>query len=157
MSLKTWAQKRTDNPVEAKLASMREGDKPGTLVQPFGNIGREKYKAIIKGQNIPKRVDSAPIKEVELKDLTGIQKTINAERLQQHLENPSLIPKGTRGPGHGMLIDKPVIVKKNGKMMIHDSHHRLTAMKLKGATTAKVRLVDLDANPTPPQGKAGQP
>jgi hypothetical protein len=56
-----------------------------------------------------------------------------------------LIPDGTRAPGHGALIDLPIIVKMGGELFVHDGHHRLSAAHLRGEATARVRLVDLDA------------
>ena len=98
-----------------------------------------------RGTNIAAKSLHAPIALVRLDQLTAIQGSINRERLGQHLANPKLNAEGTRAPGHGMLIDRPVVVKVGGTFYIHDGHHRLTAQALRGLSTAKVRLIDLDA------------
>lgn len=118
----------------------------GALRHPFATVARAEYLAKLKPfGSIAKRTHDAPIALVNLHELTGIQETINAERLDQHRTDPKMIPPGTRAAGHGMLIDRPVVVRVGGQLFIHDGHHRLTAAVLRGATSAKVRFVDLDA------------
>ena len=123
----------------------------GALRHPFATVPREKYLSMIKPfGSIAKRTHDAPIALVNLHELTGIQESINAERLNQHASNPKLVPEGTRAAGHGGLVDRAVVVRHGGKLYIHDGHHRLTAAVLRGATTAKVRFVDLDGEGSTP-------
>lgn len=127
-----------------RLRSLLKGERNGTVSHPFHMVDRDDYLTRIKGAGIPKRVEDAPIKTVDLEHLTGIQRTVNAERLQQHIEDEDLLPEGSRSSGAGMLIDMPVIVKHKGVHYIHDGHHRATAAWVRGERAVGARVVDLD-------------
>lgn len=127
-----------------RLKSLLKGERDGTVRHPFPVTNREDYIAQIKGRGIPKRVDEAPIKSVPLSELHGIQKTVNVERLSQHLEDENLVPEGQRSPHAGMLVDLPVVVKLGGKDYLHDGHHRATAAWVRGERAIGARVVDLD-------------
>lgn len=142
-SLHEWAASGSPT-AEDRLAQLESGDAAGSAKHPFRMIDREAYLAVVKGAGIARRSLEAPVALVNLDDLVAIQGTINAERVGHHLSDPALYQPGARAPGHGMLVDRPVVVRKNGMLFIHDGHHRLTARFLRGASTAKVRLVDLD-------------
>ena len=142
--VKDWAANEFAPP-EQRAQYLKSGAIDGTAEHAFPVADREQYLAAIKGINVAAKTLHAPIAKVRLDQLVGIQGTINRERLGQHLANPKMNPEGTRAPGHGMLIDRPVVVKVGGTFYIHDGHHRLTAQALRGLDTAKVRLVDLDA------------
>lgn len=126
----------------------------GTSRVPFEVVDRQAYLAAIKPYgSIAAKTHGAPIALVNLADIKAIQETINDERLAQHLENPAgLVAPGAKGSGHGGLVDRPVVVRLGGVLYAHDGHHRLTAAHLRGQTTAKVRLVDLDGE-FPPKGR----
>lgn len=143
---KEWGRPEEElNPAERATRMLRPGDSRGTSKVPFPVADREAYLAMTKeAGSIAKRTHGAPIALVNLRDLHAIQHTVNDERLMQHAESPDLVAPGTRGSGHGGLIDRPVVVRKDGVLYIHDGHHRLTAATLRGQETAKVRLVDLD-------------
>jgi hypothetical protein len=141
--VRAWAANVQPSP-EERLADLPAADGFGTVQHPFQMIDRDAYLSAIKGAGIARRTHGAPIALVNLHDLVAIQGSINPERVGHHLADPKLYAPGARAPGHGMLVDRPVIVRKNGMLMIHDGHHRLTAMHLRGQTTAKVRFVDLD-------------
>lgn len=142
--VRAWAQAEFAPP-EERLEYLPPADLDGKAMHPFKLIDREAYLASIKGAGIAKLSHSAPIALVNLSDLVGIQGSINPERVGHHLADPFLYKPGAKAPGHGMLVDRPVVVRKNGMLLIHDGHHRLTATHLRGLTTAKVRLIDLDA------------
>lgn len=142
--VKAWAQNEFAPP-EERAGNLRSGLVDGTAVHDFPVTDRALYLQQIQGANIPAKSHTAPIALVRLDQLTAIQETVNRERLGQHLANPKMNPEGARSSGHGMLIDRPVVVKVNGTFFIHDGHHRLTAQALRGLSTAKVRLIDLDA------------
>src|SRR5574337_130027 len=129
--LKQWAGNEF-SPAHDKIAYMPPGHKQGTVKHPFPAVDHDEYLNYIKEDgSIAKRTLTAPIANVRLDQLTGIQGSVNPERLAQHLENPRMYPAGTRATGHGGLIDRPVVVKKGGQMFIHDGHHRLTAQSLR--------------------------
>jgi hypothetical protein len=142
--VKQWAQNEFAPP-EQRAEYLQHGEVDGTAKHEFPVTDRAFYLSQIKGTNIAAKSLQAPIALVRLDQLQAIQNTINRERLGQHLANPKMNAEGTRAPGHGMLIDRPVVVKVGGTFYIHDGHHRLTAQALRGLSTAKVRLIDLDA------------
>ena len=142
--LKTWASAHATDPVGTRLKLLTPSLTPGTVQHPFPVESRESYLASIKGAGVFKRAESAPVVRVPLKGLIGVQSTINMERVMQHASDPSKVAPGTRGAHHG-LVDHVVLVKKNGKLFIHDGHHRATAAALRGQMDIKARLVDLDA------------
>lgn len=141
--LRAWAAKRAD-PVSARLAGLEPGRYPGTVAVPLPRIEHGAYKALIQGAGIPKRVEAAPVVRVPIGELTAIQGSVNAERLQRHLEDPRLIPKGARTPSSGMLKDRPVVVRLGDKSYLHDGHHRVLAAMLRGERDIKARVVDLE-------------
>lgn len=143
-ALLAWASQGT-TPTEERLRELEPGDRFGTAKHPFRMVERDAYLSEIRGAGVARRSVTAPIALVKLTDLVAIQGTINPERVGHHLEDPRLYQPGARAPGHGLLVDRPVVVRKGGVLYIHDGHHRLTAAHLRGATTAKVRFVDLDA------------
>lgn len=142
-SVRAWAS--GPETTAERLSRLENGESFGTAKHPFRTIERESYLRSVRGAGIARLSHHAPIALVNLSDLVAIQGTVNPERVGHHLDEPRLYQQGTRAPGHGMLVDRPVVVRKNGMLFIHDGHHRLTAAHLRGATSAKVRLVDLDA------------
>lgn len=143
--LQAWAADGQPEP-EERVHELEAGDRSGTLRHALQtHVPREQYLAMIKGAGIPARTHTAPIALVNISDLVGIQETINEERLGQHLADPRLYAHGTRSPGHGALIDRPIVVRVGGRMFCHDGHHRVTAASLRGADSVKVRYIDLDA------------
>lgn len=122
------------------------GDRPGIVRHPFKLASREDYLRQVRGAGIFKRAEEAKIQDVPLKEIWGLQRHVNVERLQAHYDNPSLIPLGTRSSGHGGLTDMPTFTKVGGKLYVHDGHHRAAAAHLKGAQSIRARVVDLDAS-----------
>lgn len=145
-TLKKWAgTAMTDDAAERRVAMMLPGDAPGTIKVPFPVEDGAAYRTLIRGGGVSQATHKAPLGKLPLKGLTAIQKTVNRERLQAHLRDPNLIPKGTLGSGHGGIIDLPVVVQKSGTYYIHDGHHRATAAFARGDEYLVARLVDLDA------------
>jgi hypothetical protein len=143
--LKSWAQNEFAGP-ERRAQYLEPGDVDGTAKHAFPAFDRDAYLASIAwAGSIAARTHRAPIAVVRMDQLVAIQGTINRERLGQHIADPHLHPEGAKASGHGGLIDRPIVVKVDGQFFIHDGHHRLTARHLRGFDTAKVRLVDLDA------------
>jgi hypothetical protein len=116
---------------------------PGAVKLPIDHIPRAEYRDLIKGHPIASKTHAASVQRVKLKDLKGIQRTVNQERLHAYLENPNLTPNNKRAIGSGMLIDKPVVVKVGGAMFIHDGHHRITAAHVRGESEIDARVVEL--------------
>lgn len=129
-----------------RLRSLLQGERDGTVRHPFRIADRDEYLGRVKGKGLIKRVDEAPVETVDLEELNGIQRSVNSERLAQHLENESLIPEGQRSAHAGMLIDLPVVVKVGGQKYLHDGHHRATAAWVRGERAIGARFVDLDGH-----------
>lgn len=144
--LSAWAEENEERGARRswRMRSLLKGERDGTVRHPFPVTDRDEYLARIKGKGIVAKVDTAPIKTVALRDLHGIQKTVNVERLAQHLEDENLVPEGKRSANAGMLIDLPVVVKMGGELFLHDGHHRATAAWVKGERAIGARVVDLD-------------
>ena len=132
---------------EVKALALEDGAYEGTAKQPFPMAERAVYLAAIRGKGVADRTHTAPVGRIRLDALKGIQLTVNRERLAQHMRDPELVPAGQRAPGHGMRVDLPVVVRVGGHYCIHDGHHRLSAARLRGETSARVRFIDLDADP----------
>ncbi len=144
-SSKQWATPSNELPSSERVKRLPPGDGLGTSRVPFQVADRDAYLAMVREHgSVASKTHDAPIALVKLSDLIAIQNTINDERLVQHLDDPAMVPEGKRASGHGGLVDRPVVVRKDGVLYIHDGHHRLTAAQLRGQSTAKVRLVDLD-------------
>lgn len=146
-ALRSWAGKEKDPNDEARrrVDAMTPGLREGTLRVPFRTVDREAYLSQVRGKGIAARTHKAPAVKVPIAELTGIQRSVNRERIQQHLENPGLIPKGTQGSGHGGLIDLPIVVRKGGVMHVHDGHHRTCVAIARGDDHVTARVIDLDA------------
>ena len=147
--LMTWAKAHatgfpTDR-VSVRARALEDGQYEGTAKHPFPVADRAAYLAAVKSAGIARLSQKAPIGRVRLDAIKGIQGTINRERLNQHLQDPRLIPDGTRGSGNGALIDLPIVVKLGGEVYIHDGTHRATAAYLRGDTDLRCRYIDLDA------------
>jgi hypothetical protein len=154
-SAKEWARPDEELGPMDRAKRLHPGGSAGTSKVPFPVADRDAYLAMTReAGSIAQKTHGAPIALVNLSDLHAIQNTINDERLEQHLASPDMVAPGTRGSGHGGLVDKPVVVRKDGILYIHDGHHRLTAAAMRGQDTAKVRLVDLDGEHLPGADRA---
>lgn len=143
-----WAQANdsSDKRKGWRLRSLLKGERDGTVRHPFRVVDRDDYLAKIRGKGVVSRVDDAPVKSIDLEELTGIQRTVKVERLQQHLDDEDLIPEGKRSEHGSMLIDMPVVVKIGGETYLHDGHHRATAAWVRGERAVGARVVDLDGH-----------
>jgi hypothetical protein len=74
--------------------------------------------------------DKLPVRTVRLNNVAALQDRVDPERVQSMVENePEKLP---------------VIVRLNGRKLIADGHHRMTARWLQGRKTAQVRYLDLN-------------
>jgi hypothetical protein len=98
---------------------------------------------IVESPEYRQRRRFAPLVRVRLDSLHATQRDVTRTVVALHIQQPQIVPVGSTsrvGP-----IDKPVVARYRGKLYIIDGHHRLTGLKLKGKTYARVRFVDLDA------------
>lgn len=147
--IRLWAKHRAGNTEATALDKARQlpnGHSPGTAKMPFPVADRDAYLKSIKGSGIAARTLDAPIVPVPLDKIWATQRTVNRERLDEHIRDPGMIKKGTRSANSGARIDAPIIVKKDGKLFCHDGHHRSTACWLKGQTSIMARLINLDSD-----------
>lgn len=145
MTLARWASthKRARSPAQARalLEAMPGG--PNVAV-PLRFIDRKAYEATIGTRDLNALIDAAPVRDVRVDSLVGIQHTIKKARVLEYIDRPNLRRAGTRDPRHGGLVDLPIVVRKGGISYLHDGHHRTTAAKLLGEPAIKVRFVNLD-------------
>lgn len=148
-ALRHWAKVAGDpkEMAKAKLLNLSPADKPGNVEHPFPVVDRKKYLAANKaeGVKVGKLADKVKPSLVPLDQLSGIQKSVNAERVADYIDKGGNAPEGKRASGAGNLVDFPLVVKRGGKLTLHDGHHRAIAKKLLGEKTIKARVVDLDA------------
>ena len=146
MDLRQWAKKKGPDLGEERKTSLDMGHTPGTAKHPFKVEDRAKYLEGIKGARVAARTRDAKVVKVPMSALRGTQGTVNREKLDAHIKDPNHIKDGTLSSGSGALIDRPIVVKKNGVHYIHDGHHRATAAHLRGQQHLECRLIDLDAD-----------
>lgn len=116
------------------------------LAVPFPFKDRTGYQAGRDNKQINAAIERAPIVTVPLAGLYAIQHSIRESKVLYHLEHPR--SPGALHPDAGTPVDRPIVVQAGGVRYIHDGHHRLSADKLRGMQSAKVRLVDLDKEQT---------
>lgn len=121
------------------------------IAVPWPFRDRDTYKAHFELGIIRSLIASAPVEHVELDSLYAIQRTVSLARALEYVFAPQLA-KGRVNESTGTPSDLPIVVLYGGRRYIHDGHHRLTVTKLSGATTARVRVVDLDAASKPRGG-----
>jgi len=89
-----------------------------------------------------KEADDAPVQNVPLAKLHGVQRGVQSNRVAEYLEEGGSAPEGLKSPS-GYPRDLPIVVNTGGKLYIHDGHHRMTAQKLMGKTEAPARVVTI--------------
>lgn len=148
MSLGRWAERVAKADVRAQaqdeLRDLPTSDRGYGTEVPFPYAEREAYKQGLSNRGVREAIESAPITRIPIQNLNAIQRTIRARTVREYIEDPDLVPEGTRHARHKGLVDLPIVVQRGGIRYIHDGHHRLTAAKLRGEDAATVRLVDLD-------------
>jgi len=88
-------------------------------------------------------VDVAPVEQVPIDKLTATQATVRPAEVALLSETSAEVKPGRRSPKTGLLVDRPIVVKRNGKFLILDGHHRTAAAKERGEKTIGARVLDL--------------
>ncbi len=143
-AVRAWARRSVVDRLGVRIRAMEPGARPGTALVPFPRIDAGEYKKLVRGKRISERAEKAPVRPVPLAELTAIQRTVNLERLEQHARDPKLNRPGLRSPGHGGLVDLPIVVRQGGKSFLHDGHHRSVGALLRGERSVRARVVDLE-------------
>lgn len=151
MSLSAWAMPAGGTLPQA-LAKLRELPHAEHGVRPPPPLvvgSKDAYHAACARAGYPghlaPEIKAAPIVAVDVRGLHTIQQSVKADRVAQYLRNPALTPPDARSEKHGGPVGYPIVVKVGGVRWIHDGHHRLTAMVLRGEAKIRARFVDLDA------------
>jgi uncharacterized ParB-like nuclease family protein len=119
---------------------------PGTVQNPLPRVmTRSQYVSAIRGTGIPRRVNKTKPTTVPLDQLSAFQGTVNAERVAQYAHDPGMVPEGKRAVHTGQLVDLPVVVRLEGRSIVHDGNHRVAAAKMRGEKTIRARVIDLDS------------
>jgi hypothetical protein len=145
--LASWAHARHPGRSEAKekierapLSSTAHGK-----VVPFPYADKEEYKKDFSNSEINQAIDSAPKRSIPIAGLHAIQHSVKADRVQEYIDHPNIVPEGQRHPVHRGVVDVPIIIQYKGKRYIHDGHHRTTGEMLLGKKDILARFVDLDS------------
>lgn len=85
----------------------------------------------------------APVEEVPLDRLRGVQRGVRRDKLISYLNSGGDAEPG-KASDNGYPRDLPIVVRTGGRLYIHDGHHRLTAHWLLGDEAAKARVVTID-------------
>jgi hypothetical protein len=150
MTLARWASTNRRVRTPAMARSLLEGMPGGpNIAVPMRFIDRASYESKVGNRQLNQLIDSAPVVERRLDQLTAIQHTVKKDRVMAYIDKPNLRRAGTRDPVHGGLVDLPIVVRMDGVDHLHDGHHRVTAAKLLGEPSIKVRFVDLDREQLP--------
>ena len=106
---------------------------------------KQGYLKAFTSKEINEAIEKAPIKKIKIADLHAIQHSVKDHRVEEYLDHPSIIPKGTRSPKHGGLVDYPIVIQYKGIKALHDGHHRTTGEMAMGAKYIDARFVNFDA------------
>lgn len=148
MSLANWVERKVGIAgALARLADMPESSTGNGAAVPFSYRDKSGYKGDGDVKEMNKRINRAinapaPIETVRLDELHSIQHSVVPARVKLYIVDPARVPNGKRGD-HGGLVDFPIVIEHEGVKYIHDGHHRLTALWLRGKETAQVRYVKL--------------
>jgi hypothetical protein len=146
MTLATWAQAR-DPQVErakAQLATMPISLTGRGAQVPWPWFDRKLIKAKFKNKEINRAITNAPIKEVDLDELHSIQHSVKPPHVLWYLDHPDAREEGHLNPKTNTPDDYPIVLQFDGKLIVWDGNHRLTALTLLRRSSADVRLVDLE-------------
>jgi hypothetical protein len=112
---------------------------------PFPYVSRDAYKQDFSNSEINQFIASAPKKKVPLASLHAIQHSVQPERVKEYIKYPDIVPEDAKHPAARTPVDVPIVIHYQGVSLVHDGHHRLSALKLSGESHAMVRYIDLDA------------
>lgn len=134
MSVAAWAR--------GKLPHLAAGEESRRPV-PFPTVERLAYKAVagLPDAELNARIRAAPVRDVPLAGLVGIQRTVRPEVVRRYVADPTA---PSRMNEH-VPTDLPVVVRAGGVDHLHDGHHRSSAALERGDAAIAARYVDLDA------------
>lgn len=148
VDLSRWAARRSaeDRRIAAKaqLARLPTSLTRHGVAHGFPVVNKNVYKSKHSNREINDAIDAAPVKPVPLDQIHAIQYSVKPARVVTFIDRPDAVPPGTTDPKHEGIVDAPIVIKQDGKMYLHDGHHRATAAKLLGDRDIKARLVDFD-------------
>ena len=140
-----WQGTPLRNPTAATALRHIDRTAPGVddgMAHGFPVAPYRVWAAILQSADYQKRRQHAPLATVRLADLHATQDDVERAKVATHLRQPQLVPFGSSD-------DKPRVARYRGELYIMDGHHRLTALRMRGRRTARVRFVDLDASENP--------
>lgn len=150
MAMQKWVQAQTEKTKDqalGELARMPSYGEPGHVRTLFPKIDRDAYQQGVSNEEINTKIDNAPIQDVPLVSLIGIQASVSRERVASFIKDPNQLPKGKLDADHGGIVDHPVVVQKGDMNFLHDGHHRATAAKLMGKQTIQARVIRVASTP----------
>ena len=144
-----WLSKLSGSRVQRALDALAElppyPGKTKHVAHPFGWVDKSFIKDAHPNKEIHAAIERAPVVEVPLASVVGIQHTVTPRTVAEYIKTGGFVPPGTRSPGHGGLIDFPVVIRQGGINALWDGHNRACCFALLGARTMLARLVDFDA------------
>lgn len=139
-----WVARAQERSPEQAIALLRAAAPAIAGAVPWRFIGREAVHEAIGNRELNAMIAAAPIRQVQLADLVGIQHTIHAPRVEQYIRDPDMA-KGEVNPKTGTPADLPIVVHLGGFNYLWDGNHRSVAAFFLGKTQIAARYVDLDA------------
>ena len=139
-----WVERKSARSPEQAIALLRAAAPSVAGAVPWRFVGREAVHQAIGNRDLNARIASAPVREVPLKSLVGIQHTISPARVEQYIRDPELA-KGVVNPKTGTPADLPIVVRLGGFDYLWDGNHRACAAFFLGSPSIRARYVDLDA------------
>lgn len=134
--------------VDAALARLRElplaPGKTRHVLHPFGFVDRAFIKQQFPHEVLRAAVDLAPVVDVPLAHVVGIQHSVTTATVAQYIVDGEQAADGLRSPEHGGLIDHPICIRCDGVNVWWDGHNRGTAAWCLGRETEPARFADLD-------------
>lgn len=111
-------------------------DQPNKLFKTLTPTDREAYLKDFKV--VPEaRKAGATEREMDITDLVATQKSVEVAQVKELIEDPSLADDPEDGP--------PLLVTWQGRLLVGDGHHRISAALLRGERKMQVEYVDLDS------------
>jgi len=148
MTLANWAARRDPSVDRAKqkLATMRISETGHGAKVPWPFQDRSIIKSKHTNREINDAIRKAPIVSMDLDDdaLCSLQHSVKAPHVSFYLEHPDARQEGHLNPKSKTPDDYPIVIQQDGKKVLWDGNHRMTALYLLGRDKAEVRFVNFD-------------